>query len=143
MDILRAFYDWIAQFDPVDIFAVIVFALFWFWLYRTSTRPNNTFTIVDMFTDPYTNKASGAATVYIFFAGLSAWYIVRTVTHGGDAFNAIMGILTIFIVKAGADRAISAWGNRRPDMAPPPDSPPDKGAGDDDDDPCKLPKGLK
>jgi hypothetical protein len=121
MQILLAFRDWIAQFDPVDVFAVIVLVVGWFWVWRTSTATDNTFAVVDLFMDPYTNKAAASATVYMFFAGVSAWYIIRTVTHGGDPVNALLGVLGIFIAKGAGDRAIAAWGNRTPATAADPE----------------------
>ena len=112
---------WLLARNPVDMLACVLFAAFWFWVWRTSRTHTNTFVLTDILVDPYSNRGSGAALVYLGLAGLATWYAVRVAVGGGDASNFIVTVLTIFVVKAGSDRAIAAWGTR--DQVPP--TPPD------------------
>jgi len=112
-----AFAGWLGKFNAVDVFASCVFIGFWLWVWRKSADPNDSFSLVDAIKDPYTNKAGGAAMVYLGLAGVSAWYVIRVAVDGGDPSNFLLGVLGIFIVKAGADRAIAAWGSRAPPHA--------------------------
>jgi hypothetical protein len=121
---LLAFSAWLTGFNSVDVVAVIVLVTFWAWVWRVSARKNNTFVLSDILVDPYSNRGSGAAVVYLGLAGVAVWYVVRVTVGGGDASNTLVTILTIFIVKAGADRAFSAWGSR--DQLPPPREDSDK-----------------
>jgi hypothetical protein len=109
---------WLAGWNPVDLIAIGLFLGFWFWVWRASRKKNNTFVLTDILVDPYSNRGSGAALVYLGLAGLATWYAIRVAVGGGDASNFIVTVLTVFIVKAGADRAFSAWGTR--DQIPPP-----------------------
>jgi hypothetical protein len=132
--LLRVIGAWLAQYNAVDLFAIFIFMAFWFWLWRSSANPQNTFDLTDSLKDSYTNKASGAALMYVFLGGLSSWYVVRTAVNGGDPTNFLITMLTVFIVKGGADRAMSAWGIHKPPEAPPlpdpPGSPDDKAKGE-------------
>lgn len=123
-EVLASLYGWVAQFDPVDTFFVGFLFLALFWIWRSSVASDNTFAAVDLVVDPYTNKASAAASVYMFFAGVSAWYIIRTVTHGGNPETTLLGVLGIFIAKGAGDRAIAAWGNKTPAVASDPNPDP-------------------
>jgi len=116
-----------AQFNRVDLMAIAVATFFWLWLWRKSADPMNTYDLSDTLKDSFTNKASGAALVYMVMAFLSTWYIIREEVDGNDPWNAMFAILGIFVLKAGADKAIGAWGSRQADKAPEP-SPDDDGA---------------
>lgn len=124
----RTALDWLSQRNPVDLLACVLFAAFWYWVWRTSRKKSNTFVLTDILVDPYSNRGSGAALVYLGLAGLATWYAIRVAVSGGDASNFIVTVLTIFVVKAGSDRAIAAWGTR--DQVPPtaPDSAEDQAA---------------
>jgi hypothetical protein len=120
MDVLL---HWLSTRNPVDTFAVAVIVVFWFWIWRTSHEGGNSFDIVDLISDPYTGKAAAAALVYIFLAGVSVWWVVRSAVGGGDPSNFLLAVLGVFIAKGAADRAISAWGSNQPPPAagnPPP-----------------------
>lgn len=123
--------EWIlvflGRYNPVDLIAIVVMlgAVLWLWL--ISVSKSNTYDFSDNFKDPFTNKASNTALVYLFMAGLSVWWVVRNAVDGGDPSNVLLAILGIFIAKAGADRAISAWGVRTPDKAPDPPAVVDSG----------------
>jgi hypothetical protein len=113
-------YTWLAQWNPVDIMAILLAIGFWLWVWRTADKETNTFDPTDILKDAYTNKASGAALAYLILLGLSVWWIIRETINGGDQSNTLLLILGVFVTKAGADRAISAWGDRKPPMAPDP-----------------------
>lgn len=114
----------------VDAFAIFLFFAFWFWIWRCQRDKQDTYDLSDNLKDTFTNKASAAALVYIALAGLTAWYVVRVTVAHGDPSNVLLTALGIFVVKGSADRAVSAWGNRAPDRAPPPERDP-RAEGDD------------
>lgn len=111
--------QFIGQYNPVDLIALLVMIVALVWLWRISLNKADTYDFSDNFKDPFTNKAAAANLVYMFMAGLCVWWVVRFTVGGGDPSNTLLAILGIFIAKAGADRAISAWGTRQPDKAPP------------------------
>lgn len=114
-----------SQFNRVDLMAVGM-AVFWcLWLWRKSADPTNTYDLSDTLKDSFTNKASAAPLVYMGMAALSTWYIVREEVDGNDPWNALLAVLGIFVLKAGADKAIGAWGTRQADKAPTPMPDPD------------------
>jgi hypothetical protein len=100
------------QYNMVDLIALLVMVIALLWLWRISVNKADTYDFSDNFKDPFTNKAANTALVYMFMAGLSVWWVVREAVDGGDPSNVLLAILGIFIAKAGADRAINAWGSR-------------------------------
>lgn len=112
--------QWLAQWNPVDLIALSVAGVVAIWLIRTSLDKTSTYAFSDNLVDPYTNKASASALAYMTLLGLSVWWIIREGVSGGDASNTLLLVLGVFVAKAGADRAISAWGSRVPDKAPTP-----------------------
>ena len=111
-----------------DILGISCMLAFGLWLRRLGKRNDNTFSLSDVLLDPYSNKASASALVYLFLAGLGIWWAVRSAIDAGDPSNFIMAMIGAYVVKGAADRAMSAWGPRRQDMAPQPDT-----MGDDQD----------
>jgi len=105
--------------NAADVIGILCMVLFGLWLRRLGRRKDNTFALSDVLLDPFSNKASGPAVVYLFLAGLGIWWAVRSGTGGGDPSNFIMALVGAFVVKAAVDRGMSAWGPRPPDMAPP------------------------
>jgi hypothetical protein len=119
--------------NVADVIGICCMVLFGLWLRRLGRRSDNTFQLSDALLDPYSNKASASALVYLFLAGLGIWWAVRSGVGGGDPSNFIMALVGAFVVKAAVDRGMSAWGPRRPDMAPPPDQSDDHDDGRRDD----------
>lgn len=115
--------EFLGQFDPVDMIALLIMAGLWIWLWRKAKDKTDTFDPSDTLKDPFTNKASAAAIAYMSLLGLSVWYVIREEVNGHDPSTTMLTVMGLFIAKAGSDRAISAWGARKPDMAPPPEIP--------------------
>lgn len=92
-------------------------ALFFGVLVYFHFRKGNTYSVVDILLDAKTGKASLDAHVVLFFAGLSAWYIVlRTLEHE-DVGRELIEILGIMILYRGAKQAIQAYRDRPADFA--------------------------
>lgn len=119
---LGAVADFFGRFNVVDELFVFIFAIFWLWILKRNAERQDTYDLGDNLKDPFTNRASAVPLVYLSLAFLAIWWAIRLGTNGGDPSSFILTVLGIFVVKAGADHAISAWGTRTPDkLVPPPD----------------------
>jgi hypothetical protein len=112
------FSTWLSERNPVDTIALCVVVLFWFWVWKRSADDADSYDIADNIKDPFTNKAAAAALVYLFLAGVSVWWVIRSAVAGGDPSNFLLAVLGVFIAKGAADRAIGAWGANKPPEAP-------------------------
>jgi hypothetical protein len=118
---LSAVADVLARFNLVDVLFCGVFFVFWLWILKRNFTRADTYDLADNIKDPFTNRAAPGPLVYLSLALLAIWWAVRDAVSGADPSAFIKDVLMIFVVKAGADHAISAWGTRQPDklIAPP------------------------
>lgn len=85
-------------------------------------RKGNPFVFYDMMLDPVTRKASVDSCITLFFAILSAWYIVYKTMHptAGDVGALLIQVLSVFLLFRGAHQGIQAYAAKPP---PPPAAP--------------------
>ncbi len=105
----------------LSLFAIVVASivvLIWFHL-----RRGNTFIFSDLLIDPVTKKASIEAIVTLFFAILSAWYVVIKTMNpaAGNVGPELVQILMVFLVYRGVKQGIQAYKDKPPTPPPMPD----------------------
>lgn len=108
----------VSQFALFAIVAVSIGVLVYFHM-----RRGNPFSIYDLLLDPITKKASLDSCVTLFFAVLSAWFVVFKAQHpdAGNVGGELVQILSVFLIYRGAHQGIQAYAAKPPPPPPVPD----------------------
>lgn len=104
---------------PAVVFATLLLTLIALSFYFQMKRGNG-FDILDALKDPVSKKTSLDALIVVFFALLSAWYVMRETLNDQHPGSLLIQIITIFVIYRGAKQALDVWGQKPPPLPPPP-----------------------
>lgn len=104
----------------MDIVLAVAVSVALIMLYRMHRDRSSKFDALDLIMDHNNNRASLDKLILLGFALLSSWVIVVLLDKGKDVETILLGVLSVFILKRTADKAMDAYTNVRTPPADPP-----------------------